>query len=75
MTFKHASSYFNTFNKLLICKAHRADPRTGTALYKNILLFILQKPQDTDFRKNTHLLKLNHISNISHPFGSSPIKS
>ena len=27
---------FKTFNKLLVCKAHWADPRTGTALFKNI---------------------------------------
>ena len=45
MTFKHALPYFKTFIKLLVCKAHWADPRTETALYNNILLLIWAKAQ------------------------------
>ena len=41
MTLKHASPNFKTLNKLLVCKTHLADPRTGTALYKNIVLLLL----------------------------------
>ena len=32
----------NYGDELLVCKAHWADPRTGTALYKNILLLFIK---------------------------------
>ena len=54
MTFKHALRFLKTFNKLLffisfywksdavlVCKAHWADPRTGTVLYKTMLLLFI----------------------------------
>ena len=41
ITFKHALPDFKTFDTLLVCKAHRADPWTGTALYKNIFFIVI----------------------------------